>query len=343
MRAYEGGVPGACVLVIQENRPIFRRAYGLADVEHRVAATPATDYRLASITKQFTAAAILLLAEDDRLTLDSPVCRWLPTLPEAASGIAIRHLLTHTSGLIDYESAIADGTTAQLHDADVLQLLEAHNRTYFPPGADFRYSNSGYALLALVVQRASGKDFASFLRERIFKPLGMRNTVAYENGISTVADRAYGYSAQHQSWMRTDQSLTSAVLGDGGIYSCIDDLAKWEAALYDDRLLRPDSLRLAFTPATQTDDPVVQYGFGWCITGETVWHSGESLGFRNVIVRYPQRHFTVIVLTNRDNPETYPLALAIADVYMPGANNVHAVRSLAGLDSGARRLPDRRR
>jgi CubicO group peptidase (beta-lactamase class C family) len=343
MCAYEGAVPGASVLVIQENVPIFRRAYGLADIERRVTSTPTSNYRLASITKQFTAAAILLLAEDGRLTLDDSVCKWLPTLPEAANGIVIRHLLTHTSGLIDYEDAIADGTTAQLQDADVLHLLEAQNRTYFPPGNDFRYSNSGYSILALLVERASGRDFASFLHERIFKPLGMRTTVAYQKSISTIPERAYGYSAQNQSWLRTDQSLTCAVLGDGGIYSSIDDLAKWDAALYDNRLLRPESLRLAFTPATKTDDPAVQYSFGWRITGETVWHSGETLGFRNVIVRYPQRHFTVIVLTNRNEPEAYPVALAIADVFVPGANKLHAVGSIAGPDSGARPLAARRR
>jgi len=121
-------------------------------------------------------------------------------------------------------------------------------------------------------------------------------------------------------WRRTDQSVTSAVLGDGGVYSSIDDLAKWDAALYDTRVLSSSSLRLAFTPATPTDDPAVRYGFGWRITGETVWHSGETVGFRNVIIRYPRRHFTVIVLSNRDAPEPYALALAIAKIYLPDAD-----------------------
>jgi CubicO group peptidase (beta-lactamase class C family) len=317
MRAYQGAVPGAGVVVLRDGVPIVRCAYGLADIENRAAATPATNYRLASMTKQFTSAAILLLSEVGRLSIDDPVRRWLPTLPDAADDIVIRHLLTHTSGLIDYEDVIPHGTTSQLRDADVLGLLEAENRRYFPAGTRYRYSNSGYSLLALIVGRASGKDFASYLREHIFQPLGMQNTVAFEAGISLVAHRAFGYSAALQAWTRTDQSLTSATLGDGGIYSSIDDLAKWEAALGDDRLLRPVSLRLAFQPATQTDDPAVQYGFGWRITGETVWHSGETTGFRNVIVRYPERRFTVIVLTNRDDPEPYPTALAIAKTFLP--------------------------
>ncbi len=306
MREYDGAVPGASVLVIQDGRAVVRRAYGFADLDARTPATPATNYRLASVTKQFTAAAILALVEDGKLSLDDPIRKWLPALPTVADPITIRHLLTHTSGLVDYEDLIPEGTTKQVLDADVLRLLEQENKTYFTPGTSYRYSNSGYALLALIIERASGQTFATFLRERIFRPLGMNDTVAFENGISTVAHRAYGHSFENGAWTRTDQSVTSAVLGDGGIYASIDDLAKWDAALYDERF------RIAFTPATPTDDPNVQYGFGWRITGDSLWHSGETRGFRNVIVRYPSRRLTVVVLTNRNDPPPYALALRIA-------------------------------
>ena len=315
MRDYDGDVPGASVLVVRDGKAIVRRAYGLADVEKRIAATPATNYRLASVTKQFTAASILLLMESGKLQLDDPVRRWLPSLPEATSAVTIRHLLTHTSGIIDYEDVIPEGTTEQVHDADVLRLLESQDRTYFPPGSGYRYSNSGYALLALIVERASGQTFAAFLRERIFLPLGMTNTVAFEDGISTVAHRAFGHTLANDVWTRTDQSVTSAVLGDGGIYSSIDDLARWDAALYDDRLLRRESRELAFAPATDTDEPNVNYGFGWRITGDTQWHSGETRGFRNVIVRDPGRRLTVVILTNRNGPEPYAKALEIARLF----------------------------
>jgi CubicO group peptidase (beta-lactamase class C family) len=312
MKDYTGDVPGASVLVLRDGEPVVRAGYGLSDLEARTPASAPTNYRLASVTKQFTAASILLLAEDGRLKVDDPVRKWLPSLPKVADSITIRHLLTHTSGLIDYEDVIPETFKPQLHDADVLRLLESQDRTYFKPGTSYRYSNSGYALLALIVERASGRTFATFLRERIFQPLGMSNTVAYEEGISTVSNRAFGYTQEQGRWNRTDQSQTSAVLGDGGIYSSIDDLAKWDAALYDGRLLRPSSLQAAFTPATRTDTPEVEYGFGWRITGETLWHSGETVGFRNVIVRYPKRHLTVVVLTNRNEPEPYKLALEIA-------------------------------
>ena len=161
----------------------------------------------------------------------------------------------------------------------------------------------------------SGKSFATFLHDRIFAPLGMNHTVAYENGISSVTSRAYGFKLENGKWTRHDQSLTSAVLGDGGVYSSIDDMARWDAALYDSRLLTDESRKLAFSPHTTTDKTDIAYGFGWRITGDTLWHTGETAGFRNVIVRFPSRHLTVVVLTNRDEPGPYETALKIAKLY----------------------------
>ena len=316
MQRYEGAVPGAALLVIRDGKPVVRKSWGLADLDAKVSTTPRTNYRLASVTKQFTAAAILLLAQDGKLKLDDRIRQWLPTLPDATDQITIRHVLTHTSGLIDYEDVMAPGTTLQVHDADVLRLVETQDSTYFKPGSKYAYSNTGYSLLALIVERASGKSFATFLRDRIFIPLGMTQTLAFENGISIVSDRAFGYTMRDSAWTLKDQSSTSAVLGDGGIYSSIDDMAKWDAALYDSRLLNDESRRLAFTPHTDTNAADVKYGFGWRITGETLWHSGETSGFRNVIVRYPARNLTVVMLTNRDDPEPYKTALAVADIFL---------------------------
>ena len=313
MQRYDGRVPGAAVLVLKDGQPVFRRGYGLAVVEDGTPVSPATNFRLASVSKQFTAAAILLLAEDGRLSIDDPLKKWLPGLPAVADAMTLRQLLSHTSGLLDYEDLMDPADTRQVHDIDVLHLLQKENRTYFAPGSSYRYSNSGYALLALVVGKASGNDFASFLRQRIFLPLGMTATFAHQDGVDEVPNRAYGYSQIDGHWQRTDQSTTSAVLGDGGIYSSIDDLAKWDAALYDERLLRRASLQQAFSAATATPEPdVPHYGFGWRINGDALWHSGESIGFRNVIVRYPKQKLTVVVLSNRNDPEPYALALQIA-------------------------------
>ncbi|MGQ4659703.1 serine hydrolase [Lysobacter sp. F6437] len=312
MARYDGDVPGASLLVLKDGEPVVRRGYGRSDLERGIEAGPATNYRLASVTKQFTAAAILLLAQDGTLDLDDPLRQWLPSLPPATDGITLHQVLSHTSGLIDYEDVIPENMTAQLHDADVLRILEGQDRTYFEPGSSYRYSNSGYALLAVIVERASGQDFPAFLRERIFRPLGMHDTLAYVQGGPEVPNRAFGYSRIDGDWTRTDQSQTSAVLGDGGIYSSIDDLAQWDAALYDDRLLSDESRRLAFSAVTPTDDPAVEYGYGWRITGDSLWHSGETMGFRNVIVRWPQQRLTVILLSNRNDPEPYRTALEIA-------------------------------
>jgi CubicO group peptidase (beta-lactamase class C family) len=316
MSRYSGNVPGASLLVVKDGAPVVRRSWGMADLENHIAAEPRTNFRLASVTKQFTAAAILLLKQDGKLSLDDPIRKWLPSLPAVLDPVTIQHLLTHTSGIIDYEDVMPKGTTKQVHDADVLHLLESQDSTYFTPGSKYQYSNSGYSLLSLIVEKASGKRFAAFLHDRIFAPLGMDNTVAYEEGISTVSNRAFGYTRRDSAWVRRDQSTTSAVLGDGGIYSSIDDLAKWDAALYDSRLLSDESRRLAFTPHTDTDKPDIKYGFGWRITGETLWHSGETSGFRNVIVRYPSRHLTVVMLTNRDTPQPYETALAVAKLFI---------------------------
>ena len=339
MSAYQGAVPGAGLVVLRDGVSIVRRSYGLSDVEQGIAAVTATSYRLASMTKQFTAAAILLLAEDGRLSIDDPIRRWLPTLPEAADGMVIRHLLTHRSGILDYEELIPQGTSTQVRDAGALALLETQNRSYFAAGTSYRYSNSGYVLLSLIVSRASGMDFASFLRERIFLPLGMVGTIAFVAGVSELTHRAFGYSLEGNSWVRTDQSLTSATLGDGGIYSSIDDLAKWDAALGDERLLRAASLRQAFGAATPTDDPAVQYGFGWRVTGDTLWHTGETIGFQNVILRYAAHSLTVILLTNRNDPAPYPKALAIAGLFLTTAAQPPAVHPYAGPDPGLRPLP----
>jgi CubicO group peptidase (beta-lactamase class C family) len=310
MRDYSGNVPGASVLVVRNGEVAFRKSYGMADLEEQIAAAPETNYRLASVTKQFTAASILLLG----VPLDDPITKYLP-LPAYANAITVRHLLTHTSGLIDYEDLIPAGTTRQVRDADVLDLLAKQSSTYFPPGTQYRYSNGGYSLLSLIVERVSGQRFADFLRQKIFEPAGMNNSVAFEEGVSTVSHRAYGYSREGKTWKRTDQSLTSAVLGDGGIYTSIDDLVHWIAWLEAGRFDR------ALVPAIRTDDPGVQYGFGWRISehrGRTyVWHSGETIGFRNAIVRFPSEHLAVVVLTNRNEGEPHRIALEIADRVLP--------------------------
>ena len=318
MQRYEGDVPGASLLVLRDGEAVVRRGYGRSDLEQGVEAGPASNYRLASVSKQFTAAAILLLAQDGKLGIEDRARKWLPSLPRSADAVTLRHLLTHASGLLDYEDLMAAPYEGQILDAGVLALLEKEHRLYFTPGSAYRYSNSAYALLALVVERASGMSYPAFLRTRIFQPLNMHDTLAYVAGGPDVPHRAWGYSEIDGRWQRTDQSPTSAVLGDGGIYSSIDDLARWDAALYDDGLLSDASRALAFGKQVEVSDEAgaSHYGFGWRIGGGRQWHSGETIGFRNVIVRWPERRLTVVLLSNRNEPAPHATALEIGALFL---------------------------
>jgi CubicO group peptidase (beta-lactamase class C family) len=314
--------PGASVLVLRRGKVLYERAFGAANLEERIAATTGTNYRLASVTKQFTATAIMILAERKRLSYDSKLTDFFPDFPVYGNRINVRHLLTHTSGLADYEDLIPASETTPLRDRQVLELLARQHDTLFPPGSRFSYSNSGYALLALIVERASGVSFAEFLRKNIFVPLGMTGTVAYEQGISIIKRRAYGYTQTADGFRRNDQSLTSSVLGDGGIYSSIEDLRKWDRALYTDKLVSRATIERAFTPAVASDHEGASYGFGWFVQTyrglPTVWHYGSTVGFRTAIERFPAQRFTVIVLVNRDKVDAHELARKVVDLYLFG-------------------------
>ena len=316
--AYSGStVPGASVVVIADGRVVVRRAYGMADLERRVPATPETDYRLASVSKQFTAMAVMLLATGGKLRYDQPVRDFLPELPVAAQPVTIRHLLNHTSGLVDYEDLVPESRTAQLDDRDVLGLLAGKDSVYFPAGSQYRYSNSGYVLLGLIVARASGLSFPEFVRTRIFQPLGMSASVAHVDGSDTVPRRAYGYSPRGGTFVQTDQSVTSATLGDGGIYTNVDDLARWDQALERNTLVDSATMRLATTPPQLPAGAATEYGFGWFVDqyrGLKRWrHTGETSGFRNAILRFPDRRLTIVILTNRSSGEPQAIAERIAD------------------------------
>ena len=316
--AYSGStVPGASVVVIADGRVVVRRAYGMADLERRVPATPETDYRLASVSKQFTAMAVMLLATGGKLRYDQPVRDFLPELPVAAQPVTIRHLLNHTSGLVDYEDLVPESRTAQLDDRDVLGLLAGKDSVYFPAGSQYRYSNSGYVLLGLIVARASGLSFPEFVRTRIFQPLGMSATVAHVEGSDTVPRRAYGYSPRGGTFVQTDQSVTSATLGDGGIYTNVDDLVRWDQALERNTLVDSATMRLATTPPQLPAGAATEYGFGWFVDQYRRlkrWrHTGETSGFRNAILRFPDRRLTIVILTNRSSGEPQAIAERIAD------------------------------
>lgn len=328
--------PGAAVLVVRHGREVFRQGYGITDLRTRHRIEPHTNFRLASFTKQFTAACIMLLVRDGKLHYDQHLTDIFPEFPAYGSAISIRNLLNHTSGLPDYEDLLmaqypntAEDKIPQILDAGVLQLLERQSSGKFPPGSQWQYSNSGYAVLAMIVEKVSGKPFGQFLHDRIFAPLKMNNTLAYEKGKKQVPHRAYGHTKDKDGWRETDQSPTSAVLGDGGIYSSIDDLAKWDRALRNHTLLSAAEMQPALTPVQPTAHPAVSpegkplsYGFGWFLDPyqghKRMSHNGETIGFLTTIQRFPDDDLTVIVLANRTNIDPEKLALKLADLYLAG-------------------------
>src|SRR5271166_6097229 len=254
--------PGAAALVVYNGRTVFRRGYGVTDLRTLQLIDERTNFRLASFTKQFTAACIMLLVHDGKLHYDDHLTDIFPEFPAYGKSITVRNLLNHTSGLKDYEKLLLKQypdtppeKVPQIHDAGVLKLLEQQTSAKFPAGTKWEYSNSGYAVLAMIVEKVSGKPFGQFLHERIFVSLKMTHTLAYENGKNEVPNRAYGHTKEKDAWLQADQSPTSAVLGDGGIYSNLDDLAKWDRALREHKLLSESEIQPALTPVQPTGGP----------------------------------------------------------------------------------------
>jgi CubicO group peptidase (beta-lactamase class C family) len=334
--------PGIAVLVRKDGRTVFEHGYGVRDLRSFAKIDPQTNFRLASCSKQFTAMSIMLLVHDGKLRYKDKLTDVFADFPSYGKAITVRHLLNHTSGLPDYEDLMTaaekrKGTsiwtpTHQIQDAEVLDLLKQESTGKFGPGTQWSYSNSGYVILGLVVAKISGKPFGGFLRERIFTPLKMSQTIAYQKGQNEVTSRAYGHSKEANAWMETDQSPTSATLGDGGIYSSLTDLAKWDQALAQHTLLSEKEMQPALTPAQLTngaqphwpansDRPegtAVSYGFGWFLdpyrNHALMWHYGDTVGFHTYIQRFPADRLSIIVLCNRTDLDPESLAAKVADL-----------------------------
>jgi CubicO group peptidase (beta-lactamase class C family) len=342
--------PGLAVLVVKDGKQLFERGYGARDLRTDAKIDEHTNFRLASCSKQFTSMAIMLLVHDGKLRYDQKLTDIFPEFPAYGKSITIRNLLNHTGGLQDYETLMeqADAPNSsypfphkwtaenQIQDAEVLTLLEYTDHGMFAPGTQWYYSNSGYVVLGLIVAKVSGKPFREFLRQRIFSPLHMDNTLAYERGKNEITNRAYGHTRIESTkaggdWQQTDQSSTSATLGDGGIYSSLEDLAKWDEALRSNKLLSKEEMQPALTSFTFADgtqprwpansdraegSPAL-YGFGWFLDRykkhSRMWHYGETQGFRSYIVRFPNDHLTIIVLCNRTDITPETLVLKVAD------------------------------
>ncbi|HLH56470.1 MAG TPA: serine hydrolase domain-containing protein [Verrucomicrobiae bacterium] len=314
----EHKIPGAALIVLQTNQPVKRAAYGVANLEWNIPATPETVFEIGSVTKQFTASCVLLLVQDGKLTLDDKIGLYLKNTPESWAAIRIRHLLTHTSGLKSYTGL--DGFELRRHLTQA-QFIEQMGRQplEFSPGENWKYCNTGFNLLGFIIENVSGSSYCDFLARRILIPLGM-NATTNRDPARIIPNRAAGYEQTNHIWINRDYDLTD-VFSAGALVSTIDDLAKWNRSLDEATLLKPEILQQAWTPSRLNNGEATRYGFGWRIETfeghSNIGHAGATSGFSASIQRFPDEHLAVILLTNTDEQIATTLARGIAQFYLP--------------------------
>jgi CubicO group peptidase (beta-lactamase class C family) len=318
--------PGCALGVYRDDRVIYARGYGMADLNHRIPITPQTVFYIASTSKQFTAMGIALLVEDGTIALTDPVRKWFPELPAYADRVTIRHLVHHTSGFRDYLGLWAlsgRGIADEIPQEVALDLIVRQRALDFEPGSQYSYSNSGYLLLSELVQRASGKSLRDFAAARIFGPLGMRDTQFHDRNTRIVERRAEGYQPAGPGTFEIVRT-SFALVGDGGLLTTVDDLLRWDRNFYANVLGRggPALIRQVTTPGSEllADGTPQRYAFG-LMRGQyrgvdVVEHGGAFIGFRAQLLRVPDAHFSVAVLCNDYTAQPEQLARRVVDRYL---------------------------
>jgi CubicO group peptidase (beta-lactamase class C family) len=309
------------VLVAQDGKVLFEKGYGLANREWDTPNTPQTKFRIASLTKQFTAAAVLVLQERGRLKVSDPVSLYVPDLPPEWGRVTIHELLTHTSGLPEYTTSPEVEKMLNLTGATPRQLLDLAERQpmNFAPGTQLRYCNTGYILLGLIIEKASGMDYASFLKQAIFTPLQMNDT-GYDVRANILPQRAGGYRVRNgkpENAVYVDSSIPFAA---GGLYSTVRDLYRWNEALATGRFLSDGSRRAMFAVYPETSAYGAYYGYGVVISekfGQPLYyHGGGIYGFTSAIQRYPRSNVCVVVLSNEDDVKSWDIATDLAGLLL---------------------------
>ncbi len=314
-------IPGLALAVIRDGVPVKVRGYGLANIELNVPVSAQTVFQSASIGKQFTAALVMLLVEQGKIRLDEPIGRYLPNSPGTWQNVTVRHLLTHTSGITDRTTDSVGVNFRSDYTEDQLLEKAQHMPLDFRPGEKWAYSNTGYALLGILVHKVSGKFYGDLLKQYVFQPLSMESARIMSDA-DIVPNRAAGYRLEkgewkNQEWVSPSLNSTAA----GALYLSILDLMKWDAALASGKILSKSSFEQMWSPVRLTNDSLHPYGFGWFLSPtngrKTVYHSGGWQGFNNYIARYVDDGLTVILLTNLrpDNPGR--IAQAVAGLYIP--------------------------
>lgn len=325
---YDAATPGCAFALVDHGRTVYEKGYGLASIEHGVPIDPhRTVFDIGSLSKQFTATSILLLAHDGKLSLDDDIRTYVPELPHYAGKVTLRELLQHTGGISDYLELL-DMDGINLEDVatgdDALRSLSRKQTLDFMPGSEFSYSNSGYFLLSLVVKRVSGKSLASFAKANIFEPLGMSATSVLADHTRIIAHRATPYDTDEPGTFRLSQSNWEQT-GDGGVQSTVDDLLKWDANFYHPRVGGPWLVQALQTQGVLNDGTKIAYAEGVIVDRyrglRTVSHRGVWVGFRSSVLRFPDQQVSEIALCNVGNADPERRLLAVADIYLAGALN----------------------
>ena len=320
--------PGCAVGVAHGDAPPFFRAYGMADLEHAVPNAPATIFEAGSVSKQFTAAAVVLLALDGQISLDDDIRKYIPEVPVYEWPVTIRHMLTHTSGLRDWGSVAGLsgwGRGARVHTHDhVLDIVGRQSALNFRPGHEYSYSNTGYNLLAILVDRVTGVPFAEFTRRRIFEPLGMADTQWRDDHTRIVARRAQAYGTRGATFV-IDMPFEN-VHGNGGLLTTVGDLLVWNASLESGKLGGARFLEMMHDVGVLNDGSKITYAAGLVVDTYRAWpevsHTGATAGYRAFLARYPQQDLSVALLCNVGNANPGALGHQVADVFLPAATAV---------------------
>jgi CubicO group peptidase (beta-lactamase class C family) len=326
------GMPGAAVIVIYNGEILHKKGYGFANIKKKVPIAPDTSFRLASVTKQFTAMAIMILAERGVLQYSDPLSKFFPQFRGIARTVTIEHLLHHQAGFPEYEDLYeADGaidtnwprsikstpSAWEPTSRDTLRLLARLKELQFKPGDKYVYSNSGYVILGQVIRKATGKSYRAFLEDEIFGPLRSESSVVSHEIRPSVPHRATSYSWIDGKYREIDYSPLNRIYGEDGVYTTIEDMAKWDRALlFSGKLVKPSTLERAFTPGRLNNGTITDYGYGWVVDSATVSHNGEWLGFRTNILRYLAQNFTVVVLSNCGELNATAMCQDIAHIYL---------------------------
>ena len=321
---WTAATPGCAVGVSKDGKPVVQKAYGMADLEHDVPNRADTIFEAGSVSKQFTAAAVLLLAQDGKLSLDDPVRKHVPELPDYGAPLTIRHMLQHTSGLRDWgEIAAIAGwpRTSRVHNHyHVLDILSRQKSLNFPSGTQYSYSNSGYNLAAVIVSRVSGKSFAEFSQERIFAPLGLTRTSWRDDHTRVVKGRAIAYAASGASF-RIEMPFED-VHGNGGLLTTVGDLLKWNENFVTPKVGNGEFLKIQQEPGRFNDGKAHTYAMGLVVNDHRgvaqVAHSGSTAGYRAHLTRFPKERLSVAVLCNVSSGTATQYAMSIAEMYLEG-------------------------